>query len=304
MVPWRNSLLTQRAAHLWSGRRNAIRFRLAGEDLHVAFVNPSIGMFAQMNFCLYMGRYVERSGQRLHITLKSGNYLDPAYCPNWFEYFFFHRHGCSPPPGQQPIEIWSPVQIPIGPFGLTLADAHRIFFAQFGIRAEIAKVADSFAHKNGVGQHTIGVHYRGTDKHFEAVPVDIPDALAKIRAVICCSSDARNLFVASDDARFVRFLQDQIYELPIVTFEDSVRSEGDAPIHLGKQRIGNYAMGRDAVLNALLLSRCGSLVRTTSFLSGWASIFNPLLPVSLINVPRPGRLWFPETLIVPAARLL
>ena len=53
--------------------RNVIRFKLAGRDLHVAFVR-SIGMFAQINFCLYMARYVESSGQRLHITLNSENY--------------------------------------------------------------------------------------------------------------------------------------------------------------------------------------------------------------------------------------
>ena len=36
-------------------------------------------------------------------------------------------------------------------------------------------------------------------------------------------------------------------------------------------------------MNALLLAKCGVLIRTTSFLSAWASLFNPELKVILLN---------------------
>jgi hypothetical protein len=42
---------------------------------------------------------------------------------------------------------------------------------------------------------------------------------------------------------------------------------------------GNYRKGEEALINCLLLSRCCALIRTTSFLSAWASIFNPALPI-------------------------
>jgi hypothetical protein len=37
------------------------------------------------------------------------------------------------------------------------------------------------------------------------------------------------------------------------------------------------------------------LIRTTSFLSAWASIFNPGLKVILLNKPYPNKFWFPES---------
>jgi hypothetical protein len=125
-----------------------------------------------------------------------------------------------------------------------------------------------------------------------------------VRSVISSCANSRNLFVASDSAAFIRHAREQILDFPVTNLDDSVRSTGDEPIHLGNARVGNYEMGCDALLNALVLSRCGSLVRTTSFLSGWASIFNPSIPVSMLNVPYAKTLWFPEAVIVPTARLL
>jgi hypothetical protein len=47
-------------------------------------------------------------------------------------------------------------------------------------------------------------------------------------------------------------------------------------------------------VNSLLLSRCHVLMRTASFLSAWSSIFNPALPVVMLNRPIDGKLWFPD----------
>jgi hypothetical protein len=282
--------------------RNAIRFKCAGKELHVAFVNQSIGMFAQMNFCLYMARYVERSGQRLHITLSSENYLDPDYGPNWFDYFFFHKNSESGT--QKPIKIWDNSQLPLTSSGLTLKEANRIFFSQFGVRSEILQAVDDFVQKNDIGKHTIGVHYRGTDKNTEAASVEIAVALDKVRSAVAADGNWHNIFVASDVAAFVSAALIHLSDLRVACLDDSVRSNGNDPVHLGAARVGNYAMGRDALVNALVLSRCGSLIRTASFLSAWASIFNPSLPVLLLNEPYSEKLWFPEVVILPVAKRL
>jgi hypothetical protein len=46
------------------------------------------------------------------------------------------------------------------------------------------------------------------------------------------------------------------------------------------------------------------LLRTSSSLSGWASVFNLRLPVLMLNQPYPKNLWFPERCVVPRATLL
>lgn len=282
--------------------RNAIRFKLAGRDLHVAFVR-SIGMFAQINFCLYMARYVESSGQRLHITLNSENYRDPDHGPNWFDYFFFHKKS-ERLPTQAPIAIWDNSQLPLTWSGLTLDEANRIFFSQFGIRPEIMQAADDFAQKNDIGEHTLGVHYRGTDKYIEAAGVEISDVLDKVRSAVSSGENYRNIFVASDVAQFVDAAHNKLSEFHVTSLDDFVRSQRNNPVHVGRARAGNYAMGKDALLNALVLSKCGSLIRTTSFLSAWASVFNPSISVSLLNVPYSKALWFPEAVILPFSKRL
>jgi hypothetical protein len=284
-------------------RHNALRFRQSGRHLAVAFVNPQIGMFAQMNFCLYMAWYAEASGQSVHITLNSQNYLDPDHGPSWFEYFFFHVHKHDSQAGWQTIDISDNDQLPFQVTGLDLVKANALFFRNYGIREEITRSVDKYVVQNAIGLGTLGVHYRGTDKYSEADIVPIPVAIDKIEAAIKRYSP-KNIFVSSEDARFIRAAYEQVKSVPLHSCNDSIRSEGSAPVHRGGLRRGNYAMGRDAILNALILSRCGRLVRTTSFLSAWSSVFNPNLSVSLLNCPRPDKLWFPESLIVGFAERL
>ncbi len=183
-------------------------------------MNQYIGMFAQLNFCLYMARYVESSGQCLKITLSSENYIDPDHGPNWFDYFFFHKN--SETGRRKPLKIWDNSQLPLTWSGLGLKDANRIFFSQFGVRSEILQAVDDFVQKNGVGKHTIGVHYRGTDKSIEAAPVEIAVALDKVRSAVSSGGDWRNIFVASDVAAFVAAAQIHFSDLQVAYLDDSV----------------------------------------------------------------------------------
>jgi hypothetical protein len=56
----------------------------------------------------------------------------------------------------------------------------------------------------------------------------------------------------------------------------------------------NRIKAREALVNCLLLARCRALIRTASFLSGWASVFNPELSVIMLNRPYQEALWFPD----------
>lgn len=296
-IPYRLSqFLTQ--------QRTAARFRSAGKDLRVEFNNPAIGMFAQFNFCLYMAQYVERTQQRLHIDLTSNNYRDPEYGPNWFDYFLTHRHGSNTKPDKACVVLSDGSQLPKQNVVLTIQRAHEAFFTAFSLQPELVTKVDILAQHLNIGQHTLGVHFRATDKHYEANLIEASTAIGKIRVLLSNRDDIINIFVASDDARFPTLVEQQFPDFPVTYLEDSRRSSDDTPVHLGGLRAGNYAMGRDAMLNSLTLARCGALVRTTSFLSAWSSVFNPVVPVFMLNVPLPGKLWFPEVVIIPHATLL
>lgn len=243
------------------------RLRTAGRDLHVEFTNPAIGFFAQMNFCLYAARYAEMTGRRVFITLSSPNYRDPEHGPNWFHYFFEERHGVVAPTGRRRIRVADNAELPSEAQAIDLEQAHDLFFRHYAIRPQVVSLVESEARRLGVGGATLGVHFRGTDKHLEAESVERATAIAKIAGVLDADRTIDRVFVASDDAGFIRMIRGEIRSVPVASLEDSVRSEGSEPIHLSGLRPGNRAMARDALLNALMLARCGRLVRTTSFLS-------------------------------------
>jgi hypothetical protein len=104
--------------------------------------------------------------------------------------------------------------------------------------------ADDFARENNSGDHTLGIHYRGTEKSTEAPPVEISEALAKVRSVVFFGGNYRNIFVASDVAEFVGAAHNALSDMRVASLDDSVRSQGNDPVHLGRARAGNYEMAK------------------------------------------------------------
>lgn len=104
----------------------------------------------------------------------------------------------------------------------------------------------------------------------------------------------KKLFISSDDPAFVDwFAKAADGKLAVVIHPDEERSRNGLAIHYDPS--GNkYRKGFEALVNCLLLSRCNALLRTSSFLSAWSSIFRPELPVTLLNEPYANACWFPD----------
>ena len=102
------------------------------------------------------------------------------------------------------------------------------------------------------------------------------------------------VFVASDEEEFIEFMKISLTEIPVISRDDHYRSRGSGELPVFRGAGGGYEKGEDALVNTLLLAKCSTLVRTTSFLSAWASIFNPDLKVVLLNKPYDNTLWYPE----------
>ncbi len=274
--------------------------------LHLEFHGEGIGFFAQLSACLHAFRHAEAHGLTPFIKLSSPNYLDSGMGDDWFQYYFDHQTppGDTQPGNRRALRIGDISEMPGISSDLSLAEANTLFFKHVRIKPGIGAAVDQFCQTHLIGAGTLGIHYRGTDKKEEAVLLGYDAAFSKIGAVLMQRPGVTNLFVASDEQAFINRIAGRFPHLPVVTFEDSVRSQDGRPVHLGQRAPGNYLMGLDALMNSLLLSRCGAVARTTSFLSAWSSIFNPALPVFLLSVPYSGKLWFPEREIIGSATLM
>jgi hypothetical protein len=159
-------------------------------------------------------------------------------------------------------------------------------------------MVDDFWKACGADGSVLGIHFRGTDKSSEAPRVSWSHCLAILEAHLRDRPDFQGVFVASDEQAFVRFIAKSVKRRPVYWRDDHYRSSDGRPIHTTVGVVGGYEKGQDALVNALLLSKCSTLIRTTSFLSAWASIFNPTLKVVLLNKPYEGKIWYPESAIL------
>ena len=190
------------------------------------------------------------------------------------------------------------IKLPKWACELTLADANCIYNEYISIDPTILVSVNNFVIKNFCDKNMLGVHFRGTDKSIEAPRVDWEYLVRTIDNYLKDRPDIEGLFVASDEVGFTEYITERFPELKVISHDDHVRSDGEVAIHSLNSGGDNYLKGVDALVNSLLLSRCSALIRSSSFLSAWASVFNPGIPVILLNKPHKNGLWFPETEII------
>ena len=150
-------------------------------------------------------------------------------------------------------------------------------------RAHIRERVDSYVRTNFDSAFVIGIHYRGTDKFEDAPRVPYEQVRAAVLDAINAAAPARyKLFVATDEQAFLEYMLDLFPGR--LLYLDMYRSVDSAPIDVVQG--DNHRKGEDAVMDCLLLSRCDHLVRTASNLSLCSTLFNPDIPVVLLNHER------------------
>lgn len=272
----------------------------------VEMYNPNLGFFAKLNWSLFILFYCEKRGLTPYIEITSPNYLSPDRGRDWFKYYFINQailekgHNSDYRPkyitrirscGTLNLPDWCNSE-------LTVETAARLFRASFSICPDIATAVDEYATANFSDRKILGIHFRGTDKTIEAPRVNWDYCLKTARNYLDEHTDTSAIFVSSDEANFIQHIKKKFRDIDIICHADSYRSSGGLPVHKNNAGDDNYLKGKDALVNSLLLSRCSTVIRSSSFLSAWSSIFNPALRVILMNKPHDHSLWFPEVEIM------
>lgn len=251
--------------------------------------SPGAGMFsAVMSLLGALEIYQNRLASGVEITYgkdgEYGPYYDETVGANWWEYYY------------EPISVGirnghNIVATSDGkfnfPFSLIAVHrmsrkrAHYLLSTHVHVKEHIQKCVDDFVKRQFNSNSVIGVHYRGTDKSTEARRVSHKKFIKAINKVIAgLDTDDFQIFVATDEQPFLDSLI-QLFPEKVTFYEGMSRSVDEKPMHLGSPT--PYKAGADALIDCLLLSRCNSIVRTTSHLSHVATFFNPTIPVTLVK---------------------
>ncbi|MEM7703815.1 MAG: hypothetical protein AAF251_17905 [Pseudomonadota bacterium] len=288
----------------WRRRRwLAKALRDPGADIiELVYFARRTGMFGQLSACLQAAEVAERLDKRPVMRLTSDNYRVSDDSPEWFGAFFVNKADAdlSAPRARGFMRDGS--DLPYHATYTNPAEAQALFDRHYAVRPEFVEEVDTLAAANSVGPRTLAIHYRGTDKYTEAPAQAMRDVLDRIARYIDTLDGVENVFVASDVAPFVEATGQGIAGLPVFSLDDAVRSSTDTPVHTQSFHASNMAMGRDALLNCLMLARCGWMCRTTSLLSAWSAIFNPEIEVAILNEPYAHSVWRPEKILLLSAR--
>ena len=160
------------------------------------------------------------------------------------------------------------------------------------INEDVVQEVDGFCAKHFGVKKVLGIHYRGTDKSQEAPYVPYDKVERNINYYLDKFPQTDLIFLSSDDENFIKYIENCSFGRPIIYRKDSFRSADNAAIHHSSQN--KYDINRDAIINALILSRCDALMKTSSILSAWSKLLNSNLPLIMLNKPFDGCNWFPE----------
>jgi hypothetical protein len=263
-------------------------------------VDSPCGMGAVMSWVVGVLAYAEASHLAPRIRVTNPNYAVTAG-EDWLGEYFERLAPVQEASDKIPLgadryvktsihllrKIWSSYS------ALPIQRIHDLFFGSFTFRQELTQEADSFCRRNDIGEETIGIHYRGTDKRSEATRIPWQQMAATIAGAMRPST--RNIFVASDEPAFIHFVKQEFSSVEVLDL-GCREIYSDTPPHLtpGDPQL----KAKEAIHTMLVLARCGLLIRTRSQLSAWSKIYNPALPtISLGELLVSKRFVFPENIV-------
>lgn len=214
-----------------------------------------------------------------------GFYYDPAYGPNWLNYYFdIPKIGVIT---HQEKKFTNEQKVTLSLFaGLTMSRerGYELIQRYLHLKLPIQEKLDSFIEKNFAGNYVIGVHYRGTDKSFEAPSYSYIAQLINQEIInsIIKGTLIQNIkiFIATDDQQFLLYMQKNFPDKVICI--EALRSRDGDPVHFPSQE-SNYKKGEEALIDCILLSKCSLLYKSESNLSNASLKFNPSIPSVNLN---------------------
>lgn len=158
--------------------------------------------------------------------------------------------------------------------------ARQLFFKNFSIRKEILDCVQQQYEKLLLDRTSLGVQIRLTDMAKYHKVAGVAAYIRRIKQIMKQQPQIDTLFVATDDSKVFEAIAKEI-QIPIVYQEDICRATEQKPMsesyarYYDTNRNGHrYLLGKEVLIDALLLSRCDFLLKAdTSSVSQLAIVF-------------------------------
>ena len=256
-------------------------------------IKSSVGLGAKLEWCLEILAYCHDNGL---VPQFKFSYPNSRHSEDYFNTFF--RIKGTVDNGKPPIfiKISSITELSLGKDYdrvLNIDLASFLINKYLVVKDSVLSEVEDFCSKHFANRRVLGVHYRGTDKGEESPVLPYDSVKRNIEHYLKLRPDTDRVFIASDDINFIENIEKASVGRPILYRNDSFRARDGNSIHRSAAT-DKYEITKDAIINCLILSRCDALLKTASILSGWSKLFNPRLPVVMLNRPYVEYEWFPE----------
>lgn len=242
-------------------------------------IHASMGFFAVLQMVLFVLMYCEEKKLLPDISAHGGIYGDAAGEVDWFALYFERvkryeldiENRLARRKNLVAAKLFNVQQLGLRSRYekyLRLEEASRLFCEYYSPTAEILREVDSIAADLSISSNTLGLHYRGTDKSSEAGRVSWEAFVHAIRNTIICDPKITRILLSSDEQQFLEFVQAQNLACPVNIIPSMHLSTNGKPVHFSQ--LDGLQIGREALVSSLLLSRCGLLLKTASYLSAWS----------------------------------
>lgn len=249
-------------------------------------VHPYQGFFSVfLTVINYLDLYDKQEICGLTVDFKNhGLYYDTAHGPNSWNYYFEPLTlGSSEGAEIEYSESRETGRISyLAEIGLSKERISELIKKYIRVKQDILKETEDFAAEKFQGKYVVGIHYRGTDKSkneansvsYESIQAAITDYIKGI--------DDYVIFVATDEEPFISYMEKNFAGK--IVYQSCLRSSNNNPVHYFNPKNNSpYKLGKEAVIDCLLLSKCNHLIRTSSCLSLVSEYFNPQLTDTLLN---------------------
>lgn len=151
--------------------------------------------------------------------------------------------------------------------------------------------------KLNINNKTLGVHFRGSDKNYnnsgEANYISKTEMILIIQDYMK-HNDVQQIFCCSDEQTFVNEMM-RLYPTKVIEYKQPrLRDSNNVGLHRYGQNSSNKErdiLTYSCIIDMLALSKCATIIKTSSALSSFSKILNPSLKLYTVSAMK--RPWFP-----------